>query len=284
MKILVTSGGTKVKIDRVRHIGNMSHGTFGSKIALEILKLAPFFPKIKKVTFLHAAHSKTPFSKNFNWYSARGLEDLSSLLDLGKTYDSISHLYSELAYADFADYQSNLENLANSHKIIVLAAAVSDYLVANYVDGKIRSSKDLRINLEPAPKLISQIKVNHPKATLVGFKLLVNSRPDELIEAAKDSEIKNDCAFVVANDLRDIVDGNHKVMIVNKKGLMLERSQNELSNTSNGLAKLVAGLTILAGLFPKDFDHYAPFASIIPDFPLGCTSVEKELSKQSGKK
>ena len=35
MKILITSGGTKVKIDQVRHIGNMSKGTFGSKIAEE---------------------------------------------------------------------------------------------------------------------------------------------------------------------------------------------------------------------------------------------------------
>ena len=33
MKILITSGGTKVSIDRVRSITNMSQGTFGSRIA-----------------------------------------------------------------------------------------------------------------------------------------------------------------------------------------------------------------------------------------------------------
>ena len=33
MKILITSGGTKVPIDRVRSITNMSCGTFGSRIA-----------------------------------------------------------------------------------------------------------------------------------------------------------------------------------------------------------------------------------------------------------
>ena len=32
MKILITSGGTKVKIDLVRSITNMSRGTFGSQI------------------------------------------------------------------------------------------------------------------------------------------------------------------------------------------------------------------------------------------------------------
>ncbi len=38
MKILITSGGTKIKTDSVRHIGNMSSGAFGAKIALEALK------------------------------------------------------------------------------------------------------------------------------------------------------------------------------------------------------------------------------------------------------
>ena len=37
MKILVTSGGTKIPIDRVRDITNMSTGTFGSKIAIELI-------------------------------------------------------------------------------------------------------------------------------------------------------------------------------------------------------------------------------------------------------
>ena len=31
MKILITSGGTKIPIDLVRPITNMSRGTFGSK-------------------------------------------------------------------------------------------------------------------------------------------------------------------------------------------------------------------------------------------------------------
>ena len=32
MKVLITSGGTKVKMDLVRSITNMSRGTFGSQI------------------------------------------------------------------------------------------------------------------------------------------------------------------------------------------------------------------------------------------------------------
>ena len=32
MKVLLTSGGTKTLIDEVRHVGNMSNGTFGNHI------------------------------------------------------------------------------------------------------------------------------------------------------------------------------------------------------------------------------------------------------------
>ena len=37
--ILVTSGGTKVPIDAVRDITNMSSGNFGSKIATEFMSI-----------------------------------------------------------------------------------------------------------------------------------------------------------------------------------------------------------------------------------------------------
>lgn len=38
MKILITSGGTKIPLDSVRHIGNMSSGTMGREIALAALE------------------------------------------------------------------------------------------------------------------------------------------------------------------------------------------------------------------------------------------------------
>lgn len=56
MNVLITSGGTEIMIDMVRHIGNMSSGTFGSKIALECLKRGDH------VTFLKAKNSKSPIS------------------------------------------------------------------------------------------------------------------------------------------------------------------------------------------------------------------------------
>ena len=68
MKILITSGGTKVPIDRVRSITNMSCGTFGSRIAdaffskgLEVFRTGTEHGNpIEKITFFMAKGSRRP--------------------------------------------------------------------------------------------------------------------------------------------------------------------------------------------------------------------------------
>jgi phosphopantothenoylcysteine synthetase/decarboxylase len=53
-KVLITSGGTKIKIDMVRSITNMSRGTFGAKIADAVQEFND------NVTFLCAKNSVMP--------------------------------------------------------------------------------------------------------------------------------------------------------------------------------------------------------------------------------
>ena len=99
MKVLITSGGTKVKIDMVRNISNMSKGTFGSKIAYEFLDRENY-----DVTFLMAKDSKYP-----NQNGSYGYRKL-------------------VEYVTFEDYERLLNiYLDEKPDIIVLAAAVSDY-------------------------------------------------------------------------------------------------------------------------------------------------------------
>jgi phosphopantothenoylcysteine decarboxylase/phosphopantothenate--cysteine ligase len=124
--------------------------------------------------------------------------------------------------------------------VIILAAAVSDYLVKNYVDGKIRSRDAMTIELEPAEKIISVVRKAQPTASLIGFKLLVNSTDAELVQAAQKSAIDNDCRFVVANDLRDIQADKHRLLIVGKKGLI--QTVESDPRDPEALAKAVAGL------------------------------------------
>jgi phosphopantothenate-cysteine ligase len=239
--ILVTSGGTKVMIDRVRHIGNMSHGTFGSKIALAILKQRPDV----MLNFLTATGARTPFSVDVNWAAGGKTtyhDALVKVIESRKDYEKYGSRYDERTYKTFDEYMSgvfswlDVENMRHDpavlyswgHSedmrfkpgIVVLAAAASDYLVSNYVNGKIRSSDSMNIELEPAPKVISMIRQKCPTTKIVGFKLLVDSTEEELARAAQESAQKNDCEFVVANDLRDIQSAKHRVMIVDKGGVL----------------------------------------------------------------
>lgn len=211
MKILITSGGTKIPIDKVRHIANMSHGTFGSRIAMSALKRG------HKVHFLHAKHSKTPFSLNIDAFRDHNIIDLRDRLDeIIDSSENYKDRYSQSLYETFEDYYQSLESLilANRYDAVILAAAVSDYGVENPVNAKIRTAENMSIQLKPLPKIISKIKEWDNNIKLVGFKLLVNSEEEELLNEAKKSIQNNKCDMVIANDLRDIFNDEHQIFIV----------------------------------------------------------------------
>ena len=241
MKILVTSGGTKVPIDRVRDITNMSTGTFGSKIAAELLKLQ------QEVYFFKAKGSKTPFKVEIDL--AKGYNDSNieawtkAHLDaIEKMKDTVALLkrYKEMEYRTFEEYKERLERVIKIEQpdVVVLAAAVSDYGVANFVEGKMRSNNDYKIVLEQLPKLIYFIKEWMPTTKLVGFKLLVGSKDYQLIDAAKRSIADNKCHMIVANDLADIKDSKHKVHLVYPSGEPITYQTDPMD--SNFLARKVA--------------------------------------------
>lgn len=213
MRVLITSGGTKVPIDDVRHIGNMSSGTFGSKIAYEALKAG------HEVTFLHAKGSKTPLGLRFSEKTPKS-EILKTVLRNFKDRMQMSSRLRLEEFSTFSQYETSLYHQSSfgGHDVIVLAAAVSDYDVVNKVEGKMRSKGDMAIELTPLPKLISKVRGWAPacSCTLVGFKLLVNSSKEELISAAQKSAGDNQCDMVVANDLRDIKANAHQLILVFK--------------------------------------------------------------------
>jgi phosphopantothenate--cysteine ligase len=211
MRILITSGGTKVPIDGVRDITNMSNGTFGAKIAYEALEAGA------EVVFFRARHSKTPFSAKFDFYNNRDWEgEINRLADLHNFAEKHRDRYREVGFRNFSDYSAPLQHLVLQTKpdIIILAAAVSDFLVRNVMQGKVRAKGDYRIELEEAPKVISMVKTWCPEVTLVGFKLLVDATKDTLLDAAWESIQDNCCDLVVANDLHDIKAGAHQLYLV----------------------------------------------------------------------
>ena len=226
MKILITSGGTKVKIDDVRHIGNMSTGKFGTEIARECLLAG------HDVTLLRAKNSKSLVNKEFNFNQF----ELSDVIQYKEEFDSYKDRLYETEYSTFEDYMPRLFDLIETYNydVIIMCAAVSDYGVVNSVDGKIDSSSNIDIKLFPYPKTINQIKTLSPNSKLVGFKLLVDSTEEELINASRKSIQSNNCDLIVANDLRDIKKGNHKIMMVTKDSI------DRFDDKKDNLAKIVS--------------------------------------------
>ena len=233
MKILITSGGTKIKIDRVRDITNMSSGTFGSRIAEEYLK------KKHHVVFMKARGSKTPMSTTIDlMHDPMTPQDFKFWQSEMLAYQNYYTEYEDTTYEQYAEMLKFVIGVEQPD-MILLAAAVSDYGVENPVNGKIRSNDMLTIKLTQLPKIINRVKEWAPKAKLVGFKLLVDSKDSELIDAAKRSIKENDCDMVVANDLRDIKDNNHIVHIVTKAGVTQCHTGPTTSHDKNMLARMV---------------------------------------------
>ena len=214
MKILITSGGTKVPIDRVRSITNMSKGTFGSRIADAFYTLGcnnigkQDKEQIEKITFFMAKGSKMPFV------------DKRIMCEIYAATGHVRHVPVEMfEYSTFDDYKAGVEKLLSREKydIIVVAAAVSDYGVANYYNGKYRSREDdMCIKLVKLPKILPIMRKLAPNATICGFKLLVDSTTAELLNAMKNQIVESNVDLVIGNDLRDIKNDDHKLTVMSK--------------------------------------------------------------------
>ena len=213
MKVFLTSGGTKTPIDSVRHVGNMSKGTFGCHLCNAFLKMG------HTVHYFYAKDSKAPHDFRLNLKEVGSREAMETLLESYDFLDDFGDRYIPMEYSDFNSYAEGLKKMLGSGlfdlpDVVVLAAAVSDYAPVKH-EGKISSDLDkMVIEFEKTPKLIRQIRDFCPKTFLVGFKLLVGSTQDELLEAMKKQMKVAKTDMVVGNDLRDIRADKHSLTIL----------------------------------------------------------------------
>lgn len=216
MHILLTSGGTKTKIDSVRHVGNMSSGTFGCHLCWA------FMERGHHVDFLHAEGSKVPHEVRLDLIDLK-LQDrdpLRALASHERIFDKYNDegLYNPISYVDFDEYARLLQTLLSPayprRDVVVLAAAVSDFAPIK-TEGKISSDvNEVTIKMVQTPKLIRQIKKWSPSVMLVGFKLLVDSTAEQLDAAMREQKIKSGADMVVGNDLRDIRNSAHALTVM----------------------------------------------------------------------
>lgn len=231
MKILLTSGGTKVPVDDVRFIGNFSNGNFGKRLATASLVAG------HTITHLHHVDAPTPFEFKVDLLHARG-KDYASELEVAHFFSRrYMSKYLEERFDTYDDYAEQLEKLCTNftYDAVILCSAVSDYKTANVVHGKINSKDGFSIELVPTEKLISKVRGWQPETKLVGFKLLSNVDQDALISASRKSIETNQCNFVVANELSVTKSENKTILLVHKDNV------ETVSGSSREVAEKIIG-------------------------------------------
>jgi phosphopantothenate-cysteine ligase len=85
--------------------------------------------------------------------------------------------------------------------------------------GKISSDlDDVLVVLERAPKVISMFRGLAPDAVIVGFKLLTDVSEDKLIRVGYGLLERNDCDYVLANDMKSLKGGGHIGHLIARDG------------------------------------------------------------------
>jgi phosphopantothenoylcysteine decarboxylase/phosphopantothenate--cysteine ligase len=109
----------------------------------------------------------------------------------------ISEFYAESA-KDMTD--AVIEELANGYDLLISAAAISDFSIMPSKN-KIKSGKEVTLRLEPAPKLIREVRSIYPGLKIIGFKAETGVSEEELLRYARESMESSKLCMVVANDV-----------------------------------------------------------------------------------
>src|SRR5918994_471048 len=174
--ILITSGGTMEYIDPIRVITNLSSGKMGYAIVKECLEQGA------KVTHIVGNSSGSSNSDSFN------LDNLTTF-----RVNTSDEMYVKVIS----------EITSKKYDIVIFAAAVTDFKLAQTYDKKIPSQVSDSINLEliPTKKIINEIKLIDKDLFLVGFKAYYDVSDTYLISKAKKKLKECNADIIVANDV-----------------------------------------------------------------------------------
>jgi phosphopantothenoylcysteine decarboxylase/phosphopantothenate--cysteine ligase len=184
--ILIVGGATAQPIDDIRILTNRSSG----KTAVALAKNA--FERGARVTL---------------WYGhAKEENPLYIPVERFETIDDILNL---------------VENNDLKYDIIVVCAAIADYIPKKH-EGKIPSGMDkLDLELRSAPKVIQKIRSKAAESKIVAFKIEENKR--NLEEKAYRLLVENQLDFVVANTISGLGSDENEILIVDKNNKSIWR-------------------------------------------------------------
>jgi phosphopantothenoylcysteine decarboxylase/phosphopantothenate--cysteine ligase len=204
-KVLITAGPTIEQIDPIRAITNQSSGKTGVSLASELISAGA------KVTFVYGpGNEKAPKgAKIINVVSSKEMHSVVKL-ELKKKFD-----------------------------IVIMAAAVADYVPIIQSKNKIKSSKSsMNISLKKAPKIIDQIKKYQKNVLLVGFKAETNFTKAQLIKSAQKKLKESTADMIIANDIGSI---RYKKNPKNNQVIIVDSKKNIVSGwmSKEKIAKLI---------------------------------------------
>ena len=196
-KVLITAGPTIEQIDPIRAITNQSSGKTGISLASELISAGA------KVTFVYGPGNEKPpkGAKIINVVSSKEIHSAVKV-ELKKKFD-----------------------------IVIMAAAVADYIPTIQSKNKIKSSKsNMNISLKKAPKIIDQIKKYQKDVLLVGFKAETNFTKAQLIKSAQKKLKESTADMIIANDIGSI---RYKKNPKNNQVIIVDSKKNIISGWMN---------------------------------------------------
>ncbi len=163
LRVLVTAGGTREPIDKVRFVGNRSSGKMGRAIAREAAR--------------------------------RGAEVVVVAANVEERESGVQWVDVET----YAELEEATMSLASHADALIMAAAVSDFTPAEVSEGKIRrgGAKELDLKLVATGDILKAVRKSNPELFMVGFAA---THGDPTADAREKLESK-DVDVMVGNDI-----------------------------------------------------------------------------------
>lgn len=181
-KIIVTAGPTREYLDPVRFISNRSSGRMGYAIA------SAAFRRGAEVTLISGPSSLNQ-PKGVNFISVETAEDMLNAVN--------KELYSST--------------------VLIMSAAVSDFMPAEKSKDKIEKSGKLSLMLNPTPDIISEVGKKRKKPFIIGFAAETGMRT----KRAKTKLKEKNMDMIIFNDVTEAGSGfdvdTNKVIIIDKE-------------------------------------------------------------------
>jgi phosphopantothenoylcysteine synthetase/decarboxylase len=210
MRILVTAGNTRERIDEVRDWGNIFTGNTGFAIARELSSIAPVDP-------LTSNRQHIEESKNLENLRASGFTshaELRGALAALMTREKYDAVFMTAAVADYAPrrvYAVLDRRTEGDHET---------WTVKDVHSGKVKSThQQIAILGEQTEKLVDLFRTEWKHAgLLVKFKLEVGISKDELIRIGQTSRKASGADYLVANTLDMVAGGDAGAFLLSDSG------------------------------------------------------------------